>query len=180
MFLYRLNRASKRASIAYEKPTADREAHIRRIIKTLGNSRLRTTLQGQRFDTLSELEETLKRIEALQQDENRDNPDHQQKRRSTQNLQFGRFKPPQRRAEARAFVADGISSSPSQGRYVHFEDERNPDKEYESESPQTKSGGSGIMNNSPTISGLTEVLADPSRLDAVTEEEIFRVAEQLA
>ncbi|KAE9289444.1 hypothetical protein PR003_g25556 [Phytophthora rubi] len=180
MFLYRINRAAKRASIAYEKPTADREAHIRRFIKALGNSRLRTTLQGQRFDTLSKLEETLKHIEALQQDENRDNPDHQQKRRSPQNLQFGRFKPPQRRAEARAFVADGVSSSPSQRRYVHFEDEQNSDKEYESESPQAQSEGSGITNNSPTITGSTEVIADPSRLDAVTEEDVFRVAEQLA
>ncbi|KAE9287344.1 hypothetical protein PR003_g26075, partial [Phytophthora rubi] len=175
MFLYRLNRAAKRASIAYEKPTADREAHIRRFIKALGNSRLKTTLQGHRFDTLSELEETLKRIEALQQDENRDNPDHQQKRRSTQHLQFGRFKPPQRRAEARAFVADGFSSSPSQGRYVHFEDEQNPDKEYKSGIPQMQSEGSGITNTSPTTTGSTKFFAYPSRLDAVTEEVIFRV-----
>ncbi|GMF47136.1 unnamed protein product [Phytophthora fragariaefolia] len=150
MFLYRLNRAAKRASIAYEKPTADREAHILRFIKALENSRLRTTLQGRRFDTLSDLEATLKRIEVLQQDENQDNPNHQQKRRSIQNLQFVIFKLPQPRAEARAFVTEGALSSPSRRRYVHFEDEQNPNKEYGSESPQTQSEGSRITNNSPT------------------------------
>jgi hypothetical protein len=105
MFLYRLNQAAKKAGIKYEKPTTDRETHIRRFIKSLSDPKLRTTLQGQRFDTMNELERTLKRFEALHQDESREARNHQQKQRPAQNLQFGRFKPPQRRAEGRAYMA---------------------------------------------------------------------------
>ncbi|KAE9350499.1 hypothetical protein PR003_g5344 [Phytophthora rubi] len=56
MFLYRLNRAAKKANIPFEALATVREAHIRRFINALGDTRLRTTLRGQRFDTLSELE----------------------------------------------------------------------------------------------------------------------------
>ncbi|KAE8985519.1 hypothetical protein PR001_g22862, partial [Phytophthora rubi] len=40
MFLYRLNRAAKKADIAFERPTTEREAHIRRFIKALSDTRL--------------------------------------------------------------------------------------------------------------------------------------------
>ncbi|KAE8973932.1 hypothetical protein PR001_g26163 [Phytophthora rubi] len=123
MFLYRLNRAARKADIASERPTTEREAHIRRFIKALSDTRLRTTLQGQRFDTLSELEETLKRIEALRQDERHEDRDYQQKKRPAQNLQFGRFKPQPRRAEGRAFLAEGGSADSDAERHAHFSDE---------------------------------------------------------
>ncbi|KAJ8539051.1 hypothetical protein ON010_g12819 [Phytophthora cinnamomi] len=97
----------------------------RRFIKAVGDYRIRTTLQGQKFDTLSELEETLKCIEALQRDERRD---AQQKRSPSQTVQFGRFKPQQRRAEGWAFLADGGNFDSDLRRHVHFKDD--------SESPQ--------------------------------------------
>lgn len=109
-----------------QKPAPDRKVHICGFIKALGDSRLRPTLQGQRFDTLSELEETLKRIEALQRDESRD---PQQKRSPIQNLQFDRFKPQQRRAAGCAFLADGGEVDSSPGRHANFKDGCEPSSE---------------------------------------------------
>ncbi|KAE8991068.1 hypothetical protein PR003_g22424 [Phytophthora rubi] len=123
MFLYRLNRAVKKADIAFERPTTEREAHIRRFIKALSDTRLKTTLQGQRFDTLSELEETLKRIEALRQDERHEDRDYQQKKRPAQNLRFGRFNPQPRRTEGRAFLAESGDVDVDAERHAHFTDE---------------------------------------------------------
>ncbi|KAE9298069.1 hypothetical protein PR003_g23337 [Phytophthora rubi] len=173
MFLCRLNRTAKKADIAFER-------HIRRFIKALSDTRLKTTLQGQRFDALSELEETLKRIEALRQDERHEDRDYQQKKRPAQNLQFGRFKPQPRRTEGRAFLAEGGSADSDAERHAHFTDETPSRCEEEFEVEQShhalRAETSEPQPNPTTTSSGTEHKLSA----AVTEEDIFRVAERLA
>ncbi|OWZ23266.1 hypothetical protein PHMEG_0001886 [Phytophthora megakarya] len=89
------------AGIRFEKTVSEREAHIRRFIRALSDNRLKSTFQGQACENMVGLERTLKRIEALRREENQT---LQQKKSQVQNLQFGRFKRPQRRAEGRAFL----------------------------------------------------------------------------
>ncbi|KAE9017963.1 hypothetical protein PR001_g14263 [Phytophthora rubi] len=169
MFLYRLNRAAKKADIAFERPTTEREAHIRRFIKAFSDTRLKTTLQGQRFDALSELDETLKRIEALRQDERHEDGDYQQKKRPAQHLQFGRFKPQPRRAEGRAFLAENGGTDETPSRY-------DEDLEVEQSHQALRAETSEPQPNPTTTSSGTELKFSA----AVTEEDIFRVAERLA
>ncbi|EGZ09379.1 hypothetical protein PHYSODRAFT_522509 [Phytophthora sojae] len=177
MFFYRLNHAAKKAGIPYLRPTVDREAHIRRFIKALTDSRLRTTLQGQRFDTLDELEKILKRIEALRQDEG-----YEQKRHPAQGLQFGRFKPPQRRAEGRAFKAEGVEVDPSLGRHAHFQDDYDLKYEADSEEDVDRSAERTVSSTvpAPAPAAASSAQAEPSRSTSLTDEEICRVAERLA
>ncbi|KAE9034198.1 hypothetical protein PR001_g9835 [Phytophthora rubi] len=170
MFLYRLNRAAKKADIAFERPTAEREAHVRRFIGALSDSRLKTTLQGQRFDTLSELEETLKRIEALRQDERHEDRDYQQKKRPPQNLQFGRFKPKPRRAEGRAFIADGAGMDAEGGRQAHFSDEQFPGHEADSEVEQSHQAMRAEAVESQPSSAVTNPLGAESNYSAAVTE----------
>jgi hypothetical protein len=132
MFLYCLNHAAKKVHVPFQKPSVDREA---RFIQALGDTKLKTTLQGQKFETLSELEATLKRVEALRRKEIRDS---QQKRRPAPNVQFGQFKPPQRRVEGRAFVTDAVEVEPSQRRQSQFRDDY--DRGYEAETREPELG----------------------------------------
>ncbi|KAE8967375.1 hypothetical protein PR001_g28123 [Phytophthora rubi] len=180
MFLYRLNRAAKTTDIAFERPTTEGEAHVRRFIKALSDSRLKTTLQGQRFDTLSELEETLKRIEALRQDERHEDRDYQPKKRPTQNLQFGRFKPQPRRGEGRAFMADSTGMDAEAGRQVHFSEEDFPRHEAASEAEQAHQAmRAEAAEPQPSSTAMNSLSTESSYSAAVTDEDIFRVAERL-
>ncbi|OWZ10849.1 hypothetical protein PHMEG_00016223 [Phytophthora megakarya] len=72
MFLYRFNKAAKSAGIRFDATVSQREAHniIRRFIRALNDNHLETTLQGQAFENIVELEKTLKRIESLRRKEN--------------------------------------------------------------------------------------------------------------
>ncbi|KAE8981271.1 hypothetical protein PR003_g25259 [Phytophthora rubi] len=115
MFLYRLNRAARKADIAFDELSTDREAHICRFINTLGDTRLGATLRGQRFDSMSELEETLKHIEGLNQDVRREDQVYQQKMRPAQNMLFDRFSPQQRRADSRVPLTEGFGEGADTG-----------------------------------------------------------------
>ncbi|KAE9287166.1 hypothetical protein PR003_g26117 [Phytophthora rubi] len=173
MFLYRLNRAAKKADIAFERPTTEREAHIRRFIKVLSDTRLKTTLQAQRFDRLSELEETLKQIEALRQDERHEDRDYQQKNRPMQNLQFVRFNPQPRRAEGRAFMGESSGIDVDAERHAHFTDAtplRYDEKLEVEQSHQALRAETSEPQPSPTttLSG-----AELKFSAAVTEDDIF-------
>ncbi|EGZ11513.1 hypothetical protein PHYSODRAFT_336037 [Phytophthora sojae] len=159
MFFYRLNHVTKKAGIPYRGPTAEDYS------------------SGKRFDTLDELEKTLKRIEDLRQDES-----YEQKRRPAQGLQFGRFKPPQPRAEGRAFKAEGVEVDPSLGRHAHFQDDY--DLKYEADSAEDVDRSAERTVSSPVPApapaAASSAQAEPSRSTSLTNEEIFRVAEKLA
>ncbi|KAJ8571510.1 hypothetical protein ON010_g5327 [Phytophthora cinnamomi] len=62
-FFYRLNSAAGKAEIDFRKSSKRLEKHIRRFITKLRDTRLKTSLQGQRFRSIADLEY------ALEQDE---------------------------------------------------------------------------------------------------------------
>ncbi|EGZ07179.1 hypothetical protein PHYSODRAFT_262684 [Phytophthora sojae] len=62
-FFYRLNSAAGKADIDFRKSSKRLEKHIRRFITKLRDTRLKTSLQGQRFRSIADLEY------ALEQDE---------------------------------------------------------------------------------------------------------------
>ncbi|OWZ15515.1 hypothetical protein PHMEG_00010821 [Phytophthora megakarya] len=102
------------AGIRFEKPVSEREAHIRRFIRALSDKHTKTTVQGQAFEKMVELERTLKRIEVLRQEETQT---MQQKKNPAQNLQFGRFKPPQRRAEGKTSITNSAEVEAESDQY---------------------------------------------------------------
>ncbi|OWZ14053.1 hypothetical protein PHMEG_00012526 [Phytophthora megakarya] len=65
------------------------------VFKKECDNRLKTTLQGQTFENMMKVERNLKRIEALRREESQT---------------FGRFKPPQRRAEGRPFITNSAEA----------------------------------------------------------------------
>ncbi|KAE8980039.1 hypothetical protein PR001_g24381 [Phytophthora rubi] len=180
-FLYRLNRAAKKADIAFDELSTDREAHICRFINTLGDTRLRTTLRGQRFDSLSELEETLKRIEGLNQDVRREDQVYEQKLRPAQNMLLDRCSPQQRRADSRVPLTEGFGGGADTGDHAHFRHEvpygydENIEVELTHQAPRTDA-----LETQSRRAVQHSISAEPCYSTAVNDDENFRAAERLA
>uniref|UniRef100_H3GWQ5 Retrotransposon gag domain-containing protein n=1 Tax=Phytophthora ramorum TaxID=164328 RepID=H3GWQ5_PHYRM len=64
-FFYRLNAAAGKADIDFRKSTKRLEKHIRRFITKLKETCLKTSLQGQRFKNISDLEYALEQDEEV-------------------------------------------------------------------------------------------------------------------
>jgi hypothetical protein len=73
-FFYRLNAAAAKADMNVQKTSKRREQHLRRFMKKLKDTQLKTALQGQRFKSLSEVERALKRHEDVWREEGYDTP----------------------------------------------------------------------------------------------------------
>jgi len=73
-FYYRLNKVADKAGIKFDSSTKQRERHLKVFIKKLTDSRLRTTLQGQRLHRLSDVEYVRKQHEEMNQDDDTDTP----------------------------------------------------------------------------------------------------------
>ncbi|MBF6309142.1 hypothetical protein IU462_30205, partial [Nocardia farcinica] len=58
-FFYRLNSAAGKAEIDFRKSSKRLEKHIRRFITKLRDTRLKASLQGQRFRSIADLEYAL-------------------------------------------------------------------------------------------------------------------------
>uniref|UniRef100_H3H684 CCHC-type domain-containing protein n=1 Tax=Phytophthora ramorum TaxID=164328 RepID=H3H684_PHYRM len=71
-FFYRLNSAAGKADIDFRKSTKRLEKHIRRFITKLKETRLKTSLQGQRFKSISDLEYALEQDEEVWTQNERD------------------------------------------------------------------------------------------------------------
>ncbi|KAG3153510.1 hypothetical protein PI126_g10056 [Phytophthora idaei] len=95
-FLYRLNAAAKRADVDYEGSLSAQELHVRRFLKKLKDNDLRSTLQGQTFKSVRDLEKTLKRVEAVQQDDGYTTQPPKARDSKASDVRFNRF-PPHRR-----------------------------------------------------------------------------------
>ncbi|OWZ14230.1 hypothetical protein PHMEG_00012322 [Phytophthora megakarya] len=65
VFLFRLNLAADRADVKFRTSERRREQHIKRFIKNLTDTSLRSTLQSQRFCKVSDLEYVLKQQEEV-------------------------------------------------------------------------------------------------------------------
>ncbi|KAJ8569470.1 hypothetical protein ON010_g5790 [Phytophthora cinnamomi] len=94
-------------------------------------------------------------------------------------MQFGLFKPQQQRTEGRVFIAQGLQSPFEPGRHAHFEDEVIQDYDANNEAELKFSAPKTEVAESPRSSAIS-TSAKPSHSTAVTDEEIFRVAERLA
>ncbi|GMF44803.1 unnamed protein product [Phytophthora fragariaefolia] len=64
-FYYRLNKVADKADIDFDSSSKQRERHLKVFTKKLLDSRLRTTLQGQRIRKLRDLEYVLKQHEEM-------------------------------------------------------------------------------------------------------------------
>ncbi|GMF52897.1 unnamed protein product [Phytophthora fragariaefolia] len=114
-FKVMLNAAAVKAGIEFQKSSKHRERHLRRVIKKLKDTQLKTALQGQMFKSLSEVEHALRRHEDIWREVGYETPPPRRDFRADNDPQ-GRFKA---RRPGRAFVAQGSepdSSSESERR----------------------------------------------------------------
>ncbi|KAL4129536.1 hypothetical protein PRIC2_005543 [Phytophthora ramorum] len=91
-FYYRLNKVADKAGIEFNASSKQRERHLKVFTKKLLDSRLRTTLQGQRLRRLKDLEYVLKQHEEMNQDDDYDIPPPKRDFRAD-NVPRDRFRP---------------------------------------------------------------------------------------
>ncbi|GMF30015.1 unnamed protein product [Phytophthora fragariaefolia] len=99
-FYYRLNKVADKAGIDFDSSSKQRERHLKVFTKKLLDSRLRTTLQGQRIRKLRDLEYVLKQHEEMTQGDDYDGPPPKRDFRAD-NVPHGHFRP---RRSGRAYV----------------------------------------------------------------------------
>ncbi|KAL4134289.1 hypothetical protein PRIC2_004598 [Phytophthora ramorum] len=116
-FYYRLNKVADKAGIEFNASSKQRERHLKVFTKKLLDSRLRTTLQGQRLRRLKDLEYVLKQHEEMNQDDDYDTPPPKRDFRAD-NVPRDRFRP---KRSGRAYVLhDDDNRDGEHGRQVHF------------------------------------------------------------
>ncbi|GMF35726.1 unnamed protein product [Phytophthora fragariaefolia] len=91
-FCYRLNKVADKVGIDFDSSSKQRERHPKVFTKKLLDSRLRTTLQGQRIRKLRDLEYVLKQHEEMKQGDDYDGPPTKRDFRAD-NVPHGRFQP---------------------------------------------------------------------------------------
>ncbi|GMF36809.1 unnamed protein product [Phytophthora fragariaefolia] len=91
-FYHRLNKVADKADIDFDSSSKQRERHLKVFTKKLLNSRLRTTLQGQRIRKLRDLEYVLKQHEEMTQGDDYDGPPPKRDFRAD-NVSHARFRP---------------------------------------------------------------------------------------
>ncbi|GMF48998.1 unnamed protein product [Phytophthora fragariaefolia] len=119
-FYYRLNKVADKAGIGFDSSSKQRERHLKVFTKKLLDSRLRTTLQGQRIRKLRDLEYVLKQHEEMTQGDVYDGPPPKRDFRAD-NVSHGRFQP---KRSGRAYVIQD-EDSPDEDedeREVRFQD----------------------------------------------------------
>ncbi|EGZ17740.1 hypothetical protein PHYSODRAFT_331670 [Phytophthora sojae] len=110
-FFYRLNSAAGKADIDFRKSSKRPEKHIRRFITKLRDTRLKTSLQGQRFRSIADLEYALEQDEDVWSRSDHDAPPPRVRDFRADNIPQGRFKP---KRQGRAYVTRGdVSDSES-------------------------------------------------------------------
>ncbi|EGZ18814.1 hypothetical protein PHYSODRAFT_332551 [Phytophthora sojae] len=110
-FFYRLNSAAGKADIDFRKPSKRLGKHIRRFIMKLRDTRLKTSLQGQRFRSIADLEYALEQDEDVWSRSDHDAPPPRVRDFRADNIPQGRFKP---KRQGRAYVTRGdVSDSES-------------------------------------------------------------------
>ncbi|KAJ8533437.1 hypothetical protein ON010_g13817 [Phytophthora cinnamomi] len=108
-FFYRVNADAIKAGIECQKSSKHRERHLRRFIKKLKDTQLKTALQGQKFKSISEVEHALRRHEDIWREEGYDTPPPRSRDFRADDDPQGRFKP---RRSGRAFVVQDSEPDP--------------------------------------------------------------------
>ncbi|POM72696.1 Hypothetical protein PHPALM_10554 [Phytophthora palmivora] len=110
-FFYRLNSAAGKADIDFRKSSKRLEKHIRRFITKLRDTRLKTSLQGQRFRNIADLEYALEQDEEVWSRSDRNAPPPRVRDFRADNIPLGRFKS---KRTGRTYVTrGGVSDSES-------------------------------------------------------------------
>ncbi|GMF55593.1 unnamed protein product [Phytophthora fragariaefolia] len=119
-FYYRLHNVTDKAGIDFDSSSKQRERHLKVFTKKLLDSRLRTTLQGQRIRKLRDLEYVLKQHEEMTQGDDYDGPPPKRDFRAD-NVSHGRFQP---KRSGRAYVIQDEDSldEDEDDREVRFQD----------------------------------------------------------
>jgi hypothetical protein len=119
-FYYRLIRSANRADIDFTSSKKLRDRHIKVFIKKLTDSRLRTTLQGQRIRRLEDLEFILKQHEDLRNDTGSETPPPRGRDFRADNQSGSRFRP---KPSGRAYYASDVEEPDGdEGKQVRFEE----------------------------------------------------------
>ncbi|OWZ15830.1 hypothetical protein PHMEG_00010459 [Phytophthora megakarya] len=120
-FFYRLNAAAVKAEVKFKSTTKLREFHIRRFIKKLRYDQLKTALEGHRFQSITDLEQALRRHEDVWREEGYDSQAPKQPRDfRPDNVHQGRSqnRGPTRR-QGRAFVTQGDAEPTQDAEFQH-------------------------------------------------------------
>ncbi|KAG6619906.1 uncharacterized protein IUM83_05753 [Phytophthora cinnamomi] len=162
-FFYRLNSAAGKAEIDFRKSSKRLEKHIRRFITKLRDTRLKTSLQGQRFRSVADLEYALEQDEDVWSRSDQDAPTSRTRDFRADNIPQGRFRA---KRPGRAFVTRGDDSDSEVSEEFeergHFQDNNadlristrdanvNPESTRETRGDDVVSSGNG---NTPGVSG---------------------------
>ncbi|GMF55559.1 unnamed protein product [Phytophthora fragariaefolia] len=119
-FYYHLNKVADKAGIDFDSSSKQRGRHLKVFTKKLLNSRLRTTLPGQRIRKLRDLEYVLKQHEEMTQGDDNDGPPPKRDFRAD-NVSYGRFQP-KRSGRAYAIQDEDSPDEDADDREVWFED----------------------------------------------------------
>ncbi|EGZ25055.1 hypothetical protein PHYSODRAFT_482570, partial [Phytophthora sojae] len=126
-YFYRLNAGANKANVNFKKSPRTREMHIKRFIRNLSESRLRSSLKSQRIHIIDDLEFILRQHEEDYQDSEResssrprdfraDNP----RRDRDRDRDRERYRP---KPAGRAYIAQSEDESDEEDRHVRFQDE---------------------------------------------------------
>ncbi|POM70414.1 LOW QUALITY PROTEIN: Hypothetical protein PHPALM_13151, partial [Phytophthora palmivora] len=147
-FYYRLNKVADRAGIQIDGSSKYREQHLKAFTKKLLDSRLRTTLQGQRLRSLEDVEYVLKQHEDLTLEDDYDTPPPKRDFRAD-NVPRDKFR---MKRSGRAYLAKSEDDSDEGDRHVKFEDE----EKAASETTTTKSDNQ--ETGFPSMENLSEAV----------------------
>ncbi|EGZ19053.1 hypothetical protein PHYSODRAFT_332759 [Phytophthora sojae] len=117
-FYYRLNKVAEEAGLDFKSSRKARERHLNVFMKKLLDTRLRSTLQGQRIRSLKDVKYVLKQHEDMAQDDDYDTPPVKRDFRAD-NVSHGHFHPKRR---GRAFVVQNEDESSDDDKQVRFHD----------------------------------------------------------
>ncbi|KAK1932281.1 hypothetical protein P3T76_012275 [Phytophthora citrophthora] len=109
-FFYRLNSAAGKADIDFRKSSKRLEKHVLRFITKLKDARLKTSLQGQRFRRISDLEYALQQDEDVWRTGDQETTAAKPRDFRADNIPRGQFKP---KRMNRTYVARDLDSEDS-------------------------------------------------------------------
>ncbi|EGZ27096.1 hypothetical protein PHYSODRAFT_472956 [Phytophthora sojae] len=123
-FFYRLNAVACKANVEFKKSSRTREMHIKRFIRKLTESKLRSSLKSQRLHSINDLEFILRQYEDDHQDSGRENSASRPRDFRAGNVhrdrERERFRP---KGPGRAYVVQSEDESGEEDRHVRFQDE---------------------------------------------------------
>ncbi|KAG3117408.1 hypothetical protein PI124_g16557 [Phytophthora idaei] len=160
----------------YEGPPSARELHVRRFLKKLKDNALRSTLQGQIFKSVRDLEKTLKRVKAVQQDDGYTTPPHKARDSKASGVHFSCCPLRRRDQGDRAYVSAEEDSDSEEKLVQPSDSEDKPEVDY---LPGTLPPSFGRSASSEKANVARAAGNSVAAARAPTTEEKIRAAERM-